>query len=228
MKKQSGFSLVESLLIAVVLTVVGFGGWYVWSRDNNQDIAQENTTYTSSSNKEGQETENKLELNDTVSVLLPDNWTASLVKGSACYMTVDTDPNKAPCVVGGTLLPDEKLRTKYGDGSEYFTVQISLYENSDNMLPKLWLQEKLLNDGDTSFENDSISAEKINGYDALYARTTGTVYDEVWYIITANAKTVLITARTYEPAMLEDGSTIGDFRKFEPQIKAIAESIDIH
>lgn len=48
MKMQSGFSLVEGLLIAVVLTVVGFGGWYVWDMNNNRETSkqypvQENT-----------------------------------------------------------------------------------------------------------------------------------------------------------------------------------------
>ena len=35
MKKQRGFSLVEGLLIFIVIGAVGFGGWYVW--DKNQD-----------------------------------------------------------------------------------------------------------------------------------------------------------------------------------------------
>ena len=30
MRKQSGFSIVEVLLIVIVLAVIGFGGWYVW------------------------------------------------------------------------------------------------------------------------------------------------------------------------------------------------------
>lgn len=35
MNKQKGFSAVEGLVIVLVLTIVGFGGWYIW--DQNQD-----------------------------------------------------------------------------------------------------------------------------------------------------------------------------------------------
>lgn len=50
MKKQSGFSVVEGLVIVLVIAVVGFGGWYVWSQNN--DDTQSNDTVTSISSYE--------------------------------------------------------------------------------------------------------------------------------------------------------------------------------
>lgn len=45
MRDQSGFTLVEILLIVLVLAVLGFGGYYVWSQqsDNEQESASQST-----------------------------------------------------------------------------------------------------------------------------------------------------------------------------------------
>src|SRR6185295_12795879 len=48
-KKQSGFSAIEAIIIVVVIAVLGFGGWFVWSKkhndtDNKQTSAQTQTT----------------------------------------------------------------------------------------------------------------------------------------------------------------------------------------
>lgn len=43
MQKQKGFTLIEGLLIVLIMLVIGFGGWYVYSQ------SQDNDTYTSSS-----------------------------------------------------------------------------------------------------------------------------------------------------------------------------------
>ncbi len=43
MHTQKGFSLIEGLLIVLVISVIGFGGYYVWSQ---QDDKETNTTET--------------------------------------------------------------------------------------------------------------------------------------------------------------------------------------
>ncbi len=50
MKNQKGFTLVEGLLIVFVVAIMGFGGWYFWN--NNQD---ENTEQVATTELEVQE-----------------------------------------------------------------------------------------------------------------------------------------------------------------------------
>lgn len=55
MNTQKGFSLVEGLLIILILAVVGFGGWYVWDSNNDEQTAVDN--YQKSANIDQSNTE---------------------------------------------------------------------------------------------------------------------------------------------------------------------------
>jgi type II secretory pathway pseudopilin PulG len=46
MSKQRGFSLVEGLLIVVVISIVGFGGWYVATKDSDEATKNKNDSNT--------------------------------------------------------------------------------------------------------------------------------------------------------------------------------------
>lgn len=43
MNKQKGFSLVEGLLVILILTIIGFGGYYVWNRDKDSTASNSET-----------------------------------------------------------------------------------------------------------------------------------------------------------------------------------------
>ncbi len=67
MKKQNGFSTVEGLIVVIVLAMVGFGGYYVWSQNRNNDVKQAdssqqagNTQSTETAKEVPQETEDPL------------------------------------------------------------------------------------------------------------------------------------------------------------------------
>lgn len=47
MKKQSGFTLVEGLLIVLIIAVVSFAGYYVWQKQNSSDDAEIDSAPTS-------------------------------------------------------------------------------------------------------------------------------------------------------------------------------------
>lgn len=47
MKKQSGFTIVEVLLVVLILSVVGFGGYYVWHSPNKADKTYDNSSKSS-------------------------------------------------------------------------------------------------------------------------------------------------------------------------------------
>ena len=48
MKNQKGFSLVEGLLIIIIVTVVGFGSYYVWNQNKSSETQQQEITIESS------------------------------------------------------------------------------------------------------------------------------------------------------------------------------------
>lgn len=52
MTKQSGFSVVEVLLIVSVVGIIGFGGWYVWDKNQDDNPEQTNTTQQQPNNIE--------------------------------------------------------------------------------------------------------------------------------------------------------------------------------
>jgi hypothetical protein len=41
---QRGFTLIEGLLLAIFLTLIGFTGWYVWDSNNKTDKATDSAT----------------------------------------------------------------------------------------------------------------------------------------------------------------------------------------
>jgi len=43
MNKQNGFTLVEGLLIVLILSVIGFAGYYVWSQNQDDETEQTET-----------------------------------------------------------------------------------------------------------------------------------------------------------------------------------------
>lgn len=49
MNKQSGFTLVEGLLIVLILSVVGFAGYTVWNQNQGKDSNSENSSSLSDS-----------------------------------------------------------------------------------------------------------------------------------------------------------------------------------
>lgn len=48
-KTQTGFALIEGLLIILILAIIGFGGYYVWNTQKNVDKTSKETVNTSQS-----------------------------------------------------------------------------------------------------------------------------------------------------------------------------------
>lgn len=86
MKKQQGFSLVEGLLIVLVLGVIGFGGYYVWSQQqkkNNADTSQQATPESDQAQNNDKKTVPEQEIDKPTSkrvsvkhfsIELPEGW----------------------------------------------------------------------------------------------------------------------------------------------------------
>ncbi len=227
-KDQRGFSALETVLILIVVGLIGFVGWYVYHAKNNTDktLTQANSSSSSVKPQKTPKTTQSVALaSNSVTFDMPLKWTFE--KGSdKCRAFVTSN---VTCIDGADISPDEKLATRYGNGTEFFHFSVSVFENKNNTDAKGWLLNEYQDGLPDSDDANSIS--KINGYNSYYVEKTydgdGTSVREGYYVLVANEKSVVVYARTYEPGELSDGSKVGDFRKFEPQIKTIAESIKI-
>ena len=126
------------------------------------------------------------------------------------------------CIKAVSLIPGEKL-SDFGSNTEYFRANVGLYRGKQS--PKEVIEELtgLYSDGMTD------SDAKINGQPAYYRRVSNESYTDVNYVIKSNAadEFVIVTARVasthYTPGGAADDEK--DFTRFEPGIKAIAQSV---
>ncbi len=127
------------------------------------------------------------------------------------------------------LIPGEKFRTIYGGGTEYFTINVSVYKNEKNLSPQEWLANDAGNPAGgigLLTEKDQESNAKINGYSTYFRKVINNEYEEVHYAIASEGRIVYITARTYDTT--PDLPGVGDFRKFESDINKLAQSVHIN
>lgn len=207
-------------MVAVLVGTLGFIFWQNFMKSSTDSVSKIESSQSSgdSSNSKQVSDKNLLKL-DSVTLSMPDKWTAET--------GADKCPPYLSCVIGALVTPGEKLPTRYGNGNEFFNVWIGVYKNQDGHTAKEWLENDLqlgVGSGDVK-----ASEESINGYDAFFRQEQysgdGTEIREMHYVIAAEGKAVHIKARTYEPGMLNDGSEVGDFRRFEPEINALVKSI---
>lgn len=231
-EKQQGFGVVAVVIAVVVAGALAYGGWRVWQGRTTRDSKQaQNKPSDDNSSKSGAESEktkpiNSLELDgNQVSFVLPKSWT--YIKGNThCRGNATVDIR---CLDGAVITPGEKLPTRYGNGTEFFYIQVSVFENTKNSNAQTWFEEDFhegIGTGDVQKSTTS-----INGYDT-FSRTLqhdgdGTTIRSLDYAFSVKGRVVHIHARTYEPGKLKDGTPVGDFRKFEPAIIEMAKSVKI-
>lgn len=218
MKKQNhNGSVLVVVTIVVVITLLGILGYVAW-----KNVFQESRDKLADQNTEKQRvltppvTENKFTLDDII-FTTPKSWTEAGMVG----------PNQRLSLIAAMkLLPGEKLRTIYGDGTEYFHVNIAVYANTKNLSPQEWLT----NDAGTGIggqgflaNEDTESNSDINGYKAYHRHVANSSYQEQHYVLSSGDKLVYIYARTYDTAT--DLPGVGDFRKFESTITSLVQSV---
>lgn len=223
-KTQHGFGLVGIIVIIAAIGVAGLIGWRVW--DSMQKKDQATTQQPDKAPATATIKQNTLSLaGQKVTFTLPESWTY-VTGDDKCRRSVSL---QATCLEGAVITPGAQLPTRYGDGTEYFYVYVSVYENSANVGPKQWLED-VAGEG-TGSGQVTTSSDSINGYDTFYRQEQydgdGTTVRQMWYVFTADSKVVVMKARTYEPGKLANGTAVGDFREFEAPIQAAAKTIVI-
>jgi type II secretory pathway pseudopilin PulG len=228
-KSEYGFSALEVLIAIIVIGLIGGAGWYVWDKQygkqnqittNNGLVSQDSISNTASD-----KTASVLSLADgTVTFTTPQNWSKDgigCIKDSNKYSSTEYLDSVA-------LLPGEKLRTIYGDGTEYFHINVCVFGNNKILTPEKWFTDASvggIGEG-TGSSDDQSSSDSINGYAAYYRKTISSAnYHEVNYVISSKDKLVYVQARTYDIDDKLPG--VGDFRKFEASLKDMVQSVVI-
>jgi hypothetical protein len=172
--KQKGFSLVEGLLLVVVISIVGFGGWYVSTQADDSDTVQtvsETTNATIVEDENNKELDPKLvdpeestpvgfkEYSDSqFSFLYPEVWTTSkddTIKLKSTDYDVEILPNRTNLISGAEI-------EIYRQPNFYKTVSLGVEEIIDTV-PELidFVKEAAY------ARTDAVSTE-ISGYEGVY------------------------------------------------------------
>ena len=229
---QRGFSAVEIILILVVVALIGVAGFIVYKNQTkiSPDSAKSSTTNVEektppiASTSDVPQTDIDMTLaSSSVAFKTPKTYNndgIGCVKDSAAYDNQEYLDSTA-------ILPGEKLITVYGSETEFFHINVCVFNNKNNLSAKDWFEGSYVDggigEGTGSSQDESVSTD-INGNPGFY-RKTKTSYEEVNYVVAAKGKLILVKARTYETDDKVPGA--GDFRKFEPAIKELANSITV-
>lgn len=224
-KNQHGFGWVGIIAIIAFVGVAGLVGWRVWEASQKQNQPTATTSPQQTQEEAPTAKENTLTLaSQKVTFALPESWTYA-TGGDKCRRNVAM--GDITCLEGAVITPGAELPTRYGNGTEFFHIYASVYQNASRTGAQQWL-ENTMQEG-TGTGDVTTSADKINGYDTFYRLEQydgdGTIIREMWYVFVADAKAIVLNARTYEPGKLDDGRAVGDFRQFEDAIRTVAKSI---
>lgn len=227
-KQRGSTVLIATLAILVVATFVSVG-WYVWHKQKRSNVTAQKTTQqpiastTKMENITTTKPSNLFTLDKgKVRFIIPESWTADEKYVNSVCRSFVTDES-TQCIEGVALYPNSKPRTRYGDGSEFFYVHASVYKNPNKSDAKTWLETDF-HDGAGSATIIDSSFVSSNGRSTYYLKHDSG-YQEVKYIDAFKDKVVYLYARTYEPATLANGTQVGNFKDYEPQIKELAKSI---
>lgn len=75
MSNQKGFTLVEGLLIALILSVIGFVGYMVWNNNQEKELEQTTTVQQESQNTTEKEEAPVRTTQSLYTIQLPEGWT---------------------------------------------------------------------------------------------------------------------------------------------------------
>jgi hypothetical protein len=219
MAAMKKFALI--ILITVTLACLGYGIWSLAINNNKPEQSKDPTNTplnTGQSTSSGSNSTVAL-ADNTVRFDIPSKWEVSkpgCIKESPAY-------ENYTYLDSVSLTPSEKLPTVYGGGTEFFTINVCVFKDSGDESLAAWLEGAA---GDPS-SNDITSNGSINNYESYYRKKVES-YEEIYYVLRKNQTTVLVTARTYEPGTLSDGTKVGNFRQYETAIKQLTETVQIN
>lgn len=225
-KDQKGFSPAGVAVVVIAIGLISIVGWSVWKQRTTTNKTEASNSSVNQTNVEQQPSTKSFKLaSDTVSLEVPQLWTR---EGTGCSKVAPAFENQE-YLDSTAIIPGEKLPTKYGNGDEFFTINVCVFGNKKKLSAYDWYEDASvggIGEGIPSGEDKS-SKDPISSHGAYYHKRINTEYEEVNYVLSAEEKIVYIKARIYEPGTSPDGKAVGDFRKFESSIEQIVKSVDI-
>ena len=229
-KNERGFGAVEILLVIVVIGLIGAVSYLFITKQKTATDSNSTTTKATTTDKkdttqtaETSSDYTPLQLaSNTVTFSIPKTWLVEKGKGGA------PATSSATSIEAATLTPPEKKTTIYGGGTEYFNVNITVFDNSSNTPAQKWFTD-IYGAGSAS-DGDKTSNTSINAYDTYYFEQINNSYDEINYAISHNGKIAVITARISEKGYDASGNVNdqADFTEYVPAITKIANSIKLN
>jgi hypothetical protein len=213
--RDSGFGTTGAFVALICLVIAGAFAWHIFAKDNksNKSTIQntsEQVKKNSEKNDNVPEDPNKISMGSgRVTFKLPDGWEYEKFL-SACPYGVTAKVSR--CTDGGIIIPQEKITTPYGGGTEFVNASAGVFANTEGYSPRDWL-EKGLDQGTVNV----ISNDSVNGNPAMVATTDSITYH---YVISAKGLIVYVRAPLYEAGVGYSDSTM-----LEPSLRQIVGSI---
>lgn len=231
-----GFSPIIILLLIAVIGGLSVTSYMFLKSSRSPQSTNQNTPKVSptelkqktSVDTQSTEPANLLKLaSNSILFTMPEKWTYASGTNN-CRGNVSAN---IECIDGASITPGESLPTIYGDGTggDAFHISVSIFTNPTGHDPKTWFQQDWQEGIGTG--KVTTSDTPINGHASFYRlqeySMDSTSLRELDYAIAVNNWIVLVHARTYEPGARSDGTQVGDFRKFEPQITTMVNTLQV-
>jgi hypothetical protein len=221
---RKGFTTLELALMILIAGIIGGVGYYVWNaKQNSNDIAAEVTNASSpaQSSKVGTAKRQTLTLNNgKISFSIPYGW-SHVSTTDNCTKS----DNPTVCTEAVEVAPGDAAKAI---GNNTFGVSVSYFVVTDGKSAKDWFFTDLC---DCLVSPDwSVSATKINDYDAVHAVQADASYTDENFVLRKGDLAIVVYSRIKDNGTLSgasNGDTSYDKSNYVPQITQIAHSVSI-
>jgi type II secretory pathway pseudopilin PulG len=220
-RKESGFTLVEALIIIVVVAAIAFAGWWVWNK-NQDDKKADNTSQNANKDESSSQPTSKPKvslLSGAITLSVPNGWK----EGDAphpCQSPTDKTACQAQAFVVPTDGPKTLANEPYGAYSWAYTAGGATSAQD-------WFVHTY--EGGSSSAQDQTSTDPINGYSTYVYKQNTDSYNDVWYVFLKGDTVVVVYSRLAEKHFTSSGQVdqTGDYTRYASAAEDFAKSVTI-
>ena len=227
-KRQSGFALLEGLLIILILAIIGFGGYYVWhtQQQTNKTLDTAAATSQNSNHNSVNINMNNLELaKGAVSLKYSDLW----VSGDNSYDATGQQQCAGKPVTSNELCVDSVLLQLKNEGitdTDHFGVLVNVYKRTNTDSLHQWFDSDLgiPNGEQTAYKDITINRQPAIFFEGDYGKDEARVY----YAVSRGDYGVVLGSTFFRGQYYSYKNTNNiDYFKYRPDVEALAKSITI-
>ncbi len=230
-KNQKGFSAVELVLFAVIVSLIGFVGWYVYSSQKKTsdtlDNAANNSTVVNTKKNDSKVTSNVIKGPQDIFSLDILDWNSGVAYQQECKQVPSYDESRMGECLGGNSFAPKDFKYEY---PEIYQWGYGVFKS--NLTPEQWSKDGVNIPDSAKVEQRTI---KVNGYDAYYIKShsneseqssSGKTYENkqtgIHYVVSHNGYIVYLEGS--QEVTVANGNYF-DFSKNVPDFKKIVNSI---